>query len=475
MKKILTNFIYQSSYQLLTVLLPIITVPIISRALGPEGIGKWNYTNSIVTYFSLVAGLGLSNYAVREIAYVKEDKELLSKKFFELQFFNLSFSIFVLMIYFIFCIFITDNILFLIQSLMIVSIIIDISWFFQGIEDFKKVAIRNFFVKITTLILIILFIKDAEDLNLYALIISVSTVLSTFILWFSLKGKIYYVKTTISDIFQHFLPSLNFFFLKISSTLFNNLSKTLLGLFSGVVAVGIFSNSITLIVMIGTIIHSLNIVMMPRMANVFKAKGESELVKVLQQVIHIQFYLTLPMSFGIVSINDDLVDFLFGSDFSLVSKMIPLLAPIIVIQQFNQAVAHQYLLPKNEMKTYNISMIVATAINVVVCILLIPLVDVYGAVLGFLFGQIAIAIYRGINLFRNSDFKFQTKNIFIWSINCIIMMILIKSIDISTKYAIFSLFLEVSIGAMYYFIVTSILKVNPFINLIKKSLRGVKR
>ena len=97
--KILSNYVWQTSYNLLVIILPIITVPIVSRALGPSGIGLYNYVNSIVSYFTLVAGLGLATYGVREIALVKEYKGKLLKKFWELAFLNLIFSFLSLLVY----------------------------------------------------------------------------------------------------------------------------------------------------------------------------------------------------------------------------------------------------------------------------------------------------------------------------------------------------------------------------------------
>ena len=91
MKKTAYNFMYQSIFQLMKIILPIITIPIVSKALGPSGIGTYNYTNSIAQYFVLIAGLGVGVYGNREIAIAREKKDTLSQKFWEL--FGMSFVI----------------------------------------------------------------------------------------------------------------------------------------------------------------------------------------------------------------------------------------------------------------------------------------------------------------------------------------------------------------------------------------------
>jgi len=472
LKKVLENFIYQSSYQLLNVLLPIVTVPIVSRALGPEGIGAWNFTNSIVTYFVLVAGLGLSNYAVREIAYVKEDQKSLSKKFIELQMFNMLFSIFVLFVYILFSLNLPNRNLFLIQSLMIVSTILDISWFFQGIEDFKKVAVRNVSIKITALVLIVLLVKNPDDLLIYAGIVSGSTLLSTLILWVSLKKYIRIEKVEFGNVIAHFKPSLNFFLLKLSATLFNNISKTILGIFSGLVAVGLFSSSLTLIIMVGTLIHSMNIVMMPRLSNLFKNEGEDKLIKVFKKVIHFQLYITIPMAFGILATNAQMIIWLFGEQFIFARYIIPILVPVVVIQQLNQAIAHQYLLPKNEMKSYNISMVYGTIVNILLCVVLVPFINEFGAALGFLLGQITMCFYRVRLLLLKSKFAFEMKNIILWIISSIVMFIIVYASTSKLSPTIYTTILQSFFGIIIYFSITTFLKINPFWKYLKKfSLR----
>jgi len=449
-----------------------VTVPIVSRALGPEGIGAWNFTNSIVTYFVLVAGLGLSNYAVREIAYVKEDQKSLSKKFIELQMFNMLFSIFVLFVYILFSLNLPNRNLFLIQSLMIVSTILDISWFFQGIEDFKKVAVRNVSIKITALVLIVLLVKNPDDLLIYAGIVSGSTLLSTLILWVSLKKYIRIEKVEFGNVIAHFKPSLNFFLLKLSATLFNNISKTILGIFSGLVAVGLFSSSLTLIIMVGTLIHSMNIVMMPRLSNLFKNEGEDKLIKVFKKVIHFQLYITIPMAFGILATNAQMIIWLFGEQFIFARYIIPILVPVVVIQQLNQAIAHQYLLPKNEMKSYNISMVYGTIVNILLCVVLVPFINEFGAALGFLLGQITMCFYRVRLLLLKSKFAFEMKNIILWIISSIVMFIIVYASTSKLSPTIYTTILQSFFGIIIYFSITTFLKINPFWKYLKKfSLR----
>ena len=85
MKKSITkNYIYNLIYQILLVLMPIITTPYLARTLGPNGTGIYSYTISIVTYFILIGSLGIAMYGQREIAFVQDDVKKRSKIFYEL-------------------------------------------------------------------------------------------------------------------------------------------------------------------------------------------------------------------------------------------------------------------------------------------------------------------------------------------------------------------------------------------------------
>ncbi|EKZ0168181.1 oligosaccharide flippase family protein, partial [Enterococcus faecalis] len=161
MKNIAKNFFYQSLFQVAKIIIPIITIPIVSNALGPAELGIYNYTFSIAQYFVLVAGLGVTIYGNREIALAyNRNKQELSKVFWEIFVFKALITIGVIVVYFIVALFLDNRIYLFIQSLTILTVFFDVSWFFMGIEDFKKVSMSSLFVQLITFVLIILFIKN---------------------------------------------------------------------------------------------------------------------------------------------------------------------------------------------------------------------------------------------------------------------------------------------------------------------------
>lgn len=466
-KKVVVNFFYQSLFQVLTITFPMITIPIVSHNLGVEQIGMWSFTNSIVGYVLVLAALGRASYATREIAYVRENKEDLSKKFWELQYFNMIFSLSIFLIYIIIILLTNQSYLFLIQSLMILGVVFDISWFFQGIEEFKKIALKRTVIKIFSLFCIIMFINSPADLWIYALILSGSKLISALVLWKLLFGYVVYIKVSIKSIWSHLKPALSFFILKISATIFVNINTTILGIVSTVVSVGYFTNSLKLIVILGTIMNSINQVLLPRMSNLQKKGHEGKLIATLQKTIHFQLFCTIAMMFGIIAINQNLIDWLLGEEFYYVKNLVPLLAPILVFQQLHQGIADQFLVPRNEMKLYNLTMIIGTFLNVIICIALIPIIEVYGAVLGFLLGQIFLAVSRAIILILKSTFKFHWVAIVKWLLSGLLMLATIRITTNGMGSTALTTFVQIVLGFITYMGLTFILKENLIYRFIK--------
>ncbi len=213
-KSISKNYIYNLSYQLLTLVTPFITTPYISRVLGPDGVGTYSYTTSIVAYFILLASLGIANYAQREIAYHQDEVQAQSRIFYEVVGIRaITVGISLLSYYLIIshCD-VEDQVIYWVQAINIIVVLFDISWFFQGLEEFGKIVLRNFVVRILNIAGIFLLIHDASDLLLYIGMMAVMNLLGAVSIWFYLPRYLVRVATLLgifwlsSSCFCHRLP-----------------------------------------------------------------------------------------------------------------------------------------------------------------------------------------------------------------------------------------------------------------------------
>ncbi len=291
MKKTINNFMYQSIFQLVKIILPLITIPIVSNALGPDGIGTYNYTNSIAQYFVLIAGLGVGVYGNREIAIVRENKEKLSQRFWELFCMSFIISLFSLVAYLLIVSFSEDRIYFYLQSLIVVAAVFDISWFFMGIEDFKKISLSSLFSQIITFLGIVIFVKEANDLWIYILLQSMSILIAQVITWIFIFDKINIKKIALQDIFKHLYPSLQYFIPKIAIILYTNMNKTLLGWLDSKNSVGYYANTLIINGVLVTLVTTLDLVLLPKFSNLVSKGKNEDIVKAMKKTINIQLFL----------------------------------------------------------------------------------------------------------------------------------------------------------------------------------------
>lgn len=471
MKKIITNFIYQSTYQITSIILPIITIPIISRALGPEGVGTWNYMQSIMNYFLLLAGLGLSNYGVREIAIVRDDKEKLSIKFWELALFNILFSTVALIVYLIISLYLKNTHLYLIQSLVLVGALFDITWFYSGIEDFKKISFTGILIKIIGFIFIVLFIKEQGDLSKYIFIQSISILLNQVILWFFLIKKVRFVRVTLKKIIAHFYPALRYFISKIAMTIYLNLNKTILGYMTTMTIVGYYSNALTLVTLSASLITALNTVLIPTMSSAYINGNEQNLINRLEKSLHFQLFLTIPLSFGIILVNEKMINWFFGPDFLFIVKIVPLLAPVVIVQSLQSGIAAQYLIPKNDMKSYNITVVIGAIISVICNLVTIPLIGIYGAVLATIIGQTTLCVVRSYVLIRKTTFRYNLKSILLYFLCGFLMLVFGTVTTTNLGSSMTTTFIQIIIGLFSYFTLTIVFKINPIYDLISSRIK----
>ena len=229
-KNVAKNYLFNLFYQILIMIIPLITTPYLSRVLGAENIGIYGYTLSITTYFILFGSLGVAMYGQREIAYLQDKPKERAKAFYEIllmRFITLGVSL--LVFYFSFCLRGEYKTYYLILIFEIIANSLDISWFFQGMEEFKKTVFRNTLVKFISVICIFLFVKTSSDLNKYFMIYVFSNFFGNLTLWLYLPKYSEKVKFRDLKIFKHLKPTIWLFIPQVATQIYTVLDKTMIG------------------------------------------------------------------------------------------------------------------------------------------------------------------------------------------------------------------------------------------------------
>ena len=225
------NYIYNLIYQVVAIILPIISTPYISKVLGAKNIGIYGYTLSISAYFVLAGTLGMTLYGQREIAYLQKDKEKYSKVFFEIFFLKLLMMSISALIFYIF--FVRGNnhysVFYKILLLELLANALDVSWLFQGLEQFKKTVLRNLIVKVLSFACIFIFVKEKNDLPIYFLIYVLSILIGNLSLWISIPRYVCKVKIAFKDIFKHLPQTFIMFIPQVAIQVYTVLDRTMIG------------------------------------------------------------------------------------------------------------------------------------------------------------------------------------------------------------------------------------------------------
>ena len=452
------NFLYNLSYQVLIMIMPLITTPYISRIIGPEGVGIQSYTLSIVNYFILFIMLGINNHGNRSIAMVRDDRKKLSKTFISIYSIQAIMSIIVTILYSVYIIFIADDYkqLFIIQYIYILAALLDINWFFFGLEKFKLTVTRNVVIKIISVFCIFIFIKDSSDLYKYCLILALGQFISQLILWKFLAKEIKITKVSIESILEQVKPILILFIPVIAISIYKIMDKIMIGSMSSVTQLGYYENSEKIINIPMGVITALATVMLPKMSNL-QAKGkDKESIKYISMSIEFVMMMSFASIFGLIGISPILIPIFLGEKFIECIDIVSLLSITILFLSWANVIRTQYLIPRKKDKIYIYSTIFGAMTNFFINLVLIPKFGAAGAAIGTIFAEGVVAIYQTIMVRKELDIKsFMKKSIF-YFIPGLIMCIVVRYLGSVLERSIITGLIQILVGAIIYCIISYI-------------------
>mgnify|MGYP000015481087 CR=1 FL=1 len=390
------NFAFQFLYQIVILIIPMILSPYLTRTLQETSLGIYSYVHSISYYFVVLANLGISRHGQRLIAQNRDDYVKLRKAFWSLFTFHGVFSALVLIIYlgFVLIFVRSDSTVFFIESLFVVSALFDITWLFYGLENFKSVVIRNLIIKVFQCICIFLFVHNPADLSIYTLISSGSILAGQFVMIPQAIKLVKPIQFEKSDIIVHTKPMIVFAIAVIASTLYTTFDMTLLGLMTNKENVAFYNYSNQIISIPNTIIGVIGTVMFPKACRM-AAEGNLREQKVyINYSIILTALISMGSIFGLLAVSDLFAIVYYGEAFAICGNIMKALSPIIYIIGMGNIVRTQYMIPNAMDKEYILCIVFNAIINLALSILLIPVLGIYGAVIGTISAECFGFIYQ---------------------------------------------------------------------------------
>lgn len=409
-KSVVKNYLYNVLYQVFLVIVPLVLTPYVARVLGPDGSGQYSFAASVMTYFAIFAAWGFRYYAQRQVAVFQGDKENQSVVFWELFIVKIFTSVATLLIYFVlyFCGVFSEKyeLLMLILSIDILSIAVDISYFFQGLEEFGAIVLRNILVKLSSIALVLLLVKKPSDLWIYAVIMVGATFISNIILWVQMPKYLVKVKISRLNPLKHLKPSFVLFVPTIAISIYTSLDKTMIGLITKVDSEnGNYEYAEKIVKVVMTLITSLGTVMIPRNSKKI-ADGDIEGVKNnISLSMRFAFLLGIPLTFGMIAVADNMVPWFLGTGYDKAALLIKVLSPLILIIGLSNVLGVQLFIPMKEDKKFTLSITIGAAINFALNLVLIYFFDSIGAAASTVIAE-AVITFIMLYLARNNiNFK----------------------------------------------------------------------
>ena len=467
-KKLVANYIYNMIYQVVNILIPIITIPYASRVLGAEGIGASSYTNSIAIFFTVLCVFGINNYGSKMIAYVRGDYKKISNQFWNIWFLQLVMSLIAGTIYiisFVILDILGMRFLVIMQFPWILASLIDISWFFVGIEDFKKTVTRNVLVKVLGLILIFILVKSKADLWIYVLINSLCAFLGNLIFWILISKYVQKPKRKNIDIFTHFKGALFLLIPQIIAQVYITLDRTIIGNLSSLVEVGYYDQSQKIARIALTLVTSLSIVIMPRIANMYAKKELNMINLYLKKSVNFTLAFSILITSTLAAVSKHFVPIFFGDDFIVIVPYMMISSLIIIFISIGGVFANQYTLPTGKNTQYIIPLIVAAILNVISNIILVPILGVMGGVISIVFTEFCVAILRIFLVRKDLNIKFLFKGTYVYWIAGFSSFFITLLISMNIKGNFFELITEGCVSVGIYTLIIFLVN-NPIKNEI---------
>ncbi len=394
-KSVIKNIIFNFLRVICGILFPLISFPYAARILGVTNIGKVNYCTSIINYFVLFAGLGISVYATRQGAQYRDNKNALSKfvkEVFAINIASTALSYFILIILILFHVFDDYIDVIWICSLMIAFTTFGIEWLYQIMEDFKYISIRTIIIQFVSFICLFCFVKTRSDYPTYATITVIATGGNCFVnLWQSRK-IINWRRKYRYDFKRHFKPLITIFGVSLSTSIYLSLDTVMIGIMRGDLEVGLYSAAVKLNSVVKTLITSVSTVMLSRLSYYIAKDKIDNYVELLKNGINSVLIMVIPTSLGIAYLHNEVIDIFCGDEYAAAEFACIILAINMAFSVIDGMLYNQVCLPNRLEKQASHATFIGAGVNLLTNLLFIRKWGYIGAAITTLISELVVFI-----------------------------------------------------------------------------------
>lgn len=465
-KSIKTNALLNTIQTVLTMIFPLITFPYVTRILGVTEMGRYNFSASIISYFVLLSGLGISTYAIREGARLRDDKEKIEK--FTTDVFSINiYSTIISYVVLLFCLWKVEklhgySVIILMLSIQMFFTLIGRLWIYSIFEDYLFITVCSILSHVLAIVLLFTFVKNQSDVVLYAMSTVFGAAASNFIAF--LNGKKYCkYHFTLRPSRVHFIPIILIFSTSISIVIYGNSDMTMLGFFGLDYNVGIYGVSVKIYNVVKQIVAAILTVTIPRFSYYL---GKNELVKynaLFSKVINNLLLIMLPAAVGLACVAKECILLLSGKEYIQAVVPLRILCLAMVFNLIAYMLGYCVLIPNRNEKHFFIATIVSATVNIILNFIFIPLYMQNAAAITTVIAEIVASIICIYYSHGKIKWGIKKRNVISILIGCLLIVIACLFIDsIGINSNVCALMIKVMVSVVVFIIIQLINKNNVF-------------
>ena len=426
-KQLTKNVVFLGIVQVVNYLFPLITVPIISRVLGPEKFGIVSYAETFITYFTILIGYGFDFSATRRIAKDPTNTSLRNQVFSEVfsaqvMLFAISAMLFAACLFFVPPLAAEKEVA-VFSFFICLATMLTQNWLFQAMQDLSKVAMMNFLGKFLSTVAIVFVIRTRSDYVWQPLILSSSAIVVSVIsfIWAWKRYHLRFPFVPFSQVLRLLWSEKVVFASMIVTSLYITTNTVMLGWLTNETEVGYYSAATRLANMAVAITNiPLAQALFPFIGKAFgesKAKG----IETVQRITPIVLLLTgattvLMLLFGTIALH-----LLYGSAFNSSIEAFRILAFIPFMNALHNLFGIQVMLNLKKDKFYFLILSVGAVFGLLLNYVMIHFMGFVGTAWNYLIMEmyIVLATYlalrrAGINPFDKEQFSPRTIKEHVW-------------------------------------------------------------
>ena len=478
-KSLKKNAVYSFIKAFMNLAFPLISFPYASRILLPAGIGKVNFANSVIEYFTLAASLGIFSYASREAVRVRDDKHALNKIFREILTINLISTVFSYILLFISLVFVSKfseyRTLLIVCSTKILFTTIGVDWIFNVHEEYRYITVRSVIFQAISLALLFIFIRTPDDYVAYAFIGVISNVGSNVCNIFYTRKFVNIFDKTAIEIKKHFKPIFTFFGMSVATKAYTALDSVMLGFMLSDSAVGYYSAANKVKGLVVGLITTILATLLPRSSYYLGQNKNDEYQKIVSKSLNFALFFSMPAALGIMLVAKPLILLFSGSDFLEALPSMLIMSPVIVFIAVASFADNMVLLPQRKEKVTFQSQIIGCFLNIALNYVLIPAWGVFGAAFSTFIVEGIITIYKLLFSIKYIKCNGLIQNLLKIIFSCTLMSLAVLAILYFIKNVFIQIAAGVTLGAMIYAVCTLLLRTDTALMLAETIKKRIKR